>query len=153
MINPFVQVVEQSKKGMAFWFERGDLLTADERGARRGHLPATSLFRGHRLREYLAGRTRSSSSAASAASRAGADRLDVHGRRVARGARVADVGAGEWIVQDRFETLPVRIDGEAAHPCHGAYLVGGPLRRLLHAGRADALHHDRRLHGGGGRAR
>jgi len=123
MINPFVQVVAQSKKGMAFWFERGDLLTADERALVEAHLPGDEPLPCHPTPRVPSPEGRDRRQARlRPRRRAGADRLDVHEGGVARGARVAmsERASGS---SGPLRDAPRRIDGEALYPCHGAYVV------------------------------
>jgi glutathionylspermidine synthase len=125
MVNPFAQLVAQSKKIMAFWYERADLLTASERELVRRHVPPTERFQEARLEDYVARRE-------SIVVKRGFGRV---GEQVLFGAFCSDdewrdelewplSEPGEWIVQDRFDVLPVRLEGEVLYPCYGAYVVG-----------------------------
>ena len=125
MVNPFAQLVAQSKKIMAFWHERSDLLNPAERELVRRYVPRTERFQSERLDEYLERR-------ASIVVKRGFGRV---GEQVLLGSFCTDEEwreelewplsePGEWIVQDRFDVLPVNLEGEDLYPCYGAYVVG-----------------------------
>lgn len=125
MVNPFAQIVAQSKKVMAFWHERPDLLSPAERALVRDHVPRTERFQSTRIDDYIARR-------GSIVVKRGFGRI---GEQVLPGNLYEDdewreelewplSEPGEWIVQDRFDVLPVRLEGEDLYPCYGAYVVG-----------------------------
>lgn len=124
MINPFAQLVAQSKKGMAFWWERGDLLTSEERELVERHVPRTELFRPERLDDYL--RRRESLVAKRGFGRVGEQVLIgsfCTAEEWAEELRWPLSEPGEWIVQERFDVVPESVDGELLYPCYGAYVV------------------------------
>lgn len=142
MINGFSQLVAQTKKVMAFWYEHLERFSPDERALVESHVPRTSLFRAGRLDEILRDRER-------LVVKRGFGRV---GEQVLIGAMCTDEEwreelewplsePGEWIVQERFDVMPQPFDsrvltqggaldspaqgGEALYACYGAYAVGG----------------------------
>ncbi len=124
LVNPFAQLVAQTKIGMAFWWERRDLLTAAERGLVERHLPRTERFDARRLDEYRARRDeivvkrsfgRVGEQVLVGRFHSDADWADALGWPLSE--------PGQWIVQERFETLPVELGGGTYYPCYGAYVV------------------------------
>lgn len=126
MINGFSSLIAQSKKTMALWHERPDLLRPDERDLVARHLPRTEVFRSGEIDRYLRER----------------QRLVVKrqfgriGEEVLMGSLCAEAEWAEWlrwpasepdqwIVQERFENLPLDVDGEALYACFGPYVVSG----------------------------
>jgi hypothetical protein len=131
MINGFSALVAQSKKTMALWHERIDLFDAAERDLILGHVPRTEAFRAADLERYRRDR----------------DRLVVKrqfgriGEEVLMGSHCDDqewaLWLGwpasepeQWIVQERFDNLPIAVDGEAIYGCFGPYVVDGRFAGL-----------------------
>jgi len=126
MINGFASLLAQSKKTMALWHERPDLFTLEERDLISRHVPRTETFRLEELERYRRDR----------------ERLVVKrqfgriGEEVLMGNFCEDdewadwLGwpasePEQWIVQDRFENLPVEVGGETLYGCFGPYVVAG----------------------------
>jgi hypothetical protein len=126
MINGFSSLVAQSKKTMALWHERPDLLTAEERDLVARHVPRTESFRLGAIDRYRRER----------------ERLVVKrqfgriGEEVLMGCFCDDdewadwLGwpasePEQWIVQERFDNLPVEVGGETLFGCFGPYVVAG----------------------------
>jgi glutathionylspermidine synthase len=125
MINPFSQVVAQSKKGMALWHGRPDLFTAAENALIRRHLPRTDLFAAERLPGYRS--RRAELVVKRAFGRVGEQVLPgfLHDDAEWEEALQWPLSEpGEWIVQERFTVLPERLLGEDVYPCFGGYVVG-----------------------------
>jgi hypothetical protein len=131
MINGFSSLIGQSKKTMAFWHERLNLFNADERDLILRHVPRTEEFRIADLDRYRRDR----------------ERLVVKrqfgriGEEVLMGIHCTDdewaewldwpsSEPQEWIVQDRFENLPLDVDGETIYGCFGPYVVDGRFAGL-----------------------
>jgi hypothetical protein len=131
MINGFSSVIAQSKKTMALWHERSDLFATEERDLIRRHVPKTEAFREAELDRYRRER----------------DRLVVKrqfgriGEEVLMGSHCSDEEWADWlgwpasepeqwIVQERFENLPIRVDGETLYGCFGPYVVDGRFAGL-----------------------
>lgn len=131
MINGFPSVIAQSKKTMAVWHERPELFDADERDLIARHVPKTEYFRVDQLDRYRRER----------------ERLVVKrqfgriGEEVLMGSHCSDeewadwLGwpasePGQWIVQERFENLPIEVDGETIYGCFGPYVVDGRFAGL-----------------------
>lgn len=126
VINPFSQIVPQSKKIMAFWHEHIELFDAEERELIRAHVPMTRLFDPARMAEYLA--RRDEIVVKRGFGRIGEEVLMgmLHSDEEWREALLWPLGEpSEWIVQDRFEVAPAKIGDEAMYPCLGVYLVEG----------------------------
>ncbi len=126
MVNGFSALVAQSKKTMALWHERPDRFSPEDRRLAAAHVPRTEVFRLEELGRYRRER----------------DRLVVKrqfgrvGEEVLMGCFCTDEEWAdwlgwpasepeEWIVQERFEDLPVEAGGERLHGCFGPYVVSG----------------------------
>ncbi|HLY12034.1 MAG TPA: glutathionylspermidine synthase family protein [Planctomycetota bacterium] len=126
MINGFWSLVAQSKKTMALWHEHRDLFDASERDLIVRHVPRTEAFRIGELGRYRRER----------------ERLVVKrqfgriGEEVLLGSRCSDPEWAdwlawpasepqEWIVQDRFDPLPIDVGGDTLYGCFGPYVVDG----------------------------
>jgi glutathionylspermidine synthase len=126
MINPLSALVAQSKRTMALWHERPDLLGAEERELVLRHLPRTELFRLAEMDRYRRDR----------------ERLVIKrsfgrvGEEVLMGSHCGDAEWSDWlgwpasepdawIVQERFDVLPEDVGGERLHACYGPYVVDG----------------------------
>jgi len=126
MINGFSSIIGQSKKTMALWHERLDRFGADERDLILRHVPKSEGFRIADLDRYRRER----------------ERLVVKrqfgriGEEVLMGIHCSDEEwadwldwpasePGEWIVQERFDNLPLDVDGETIYGCFGPYVVDG----------------------------
>jgi len=124
-------MIPQSKKTMALWHERIDLFDADEQALIRAHVPRTEAFRTAELDRYRRDR----------------DRLVVKrqfgriGEEVLMGSHCTDdewadwLGwpasePDQWIVQERFDNLPIPVDGETIYGCFGPYVVDGRFAGL-----------------------
>lgn len=131
MINGFSSVIGQSKKTMALWHEQIARFDAEERDLILRHVPHTETFRAADLAHYRRDR----------------ERLVIKrqfgrvGEEVLMGSLCSQeewddwLGwpaseADQWIVQDRFEILPVRVDGENLYGCFGPYVVDGKFAGL-----------------------
>jgi len=131
MINGFTAMIPQSKKTMALWHERIDLFDADEQALIRSHVPRTETFRVAELDRYRRDR----------------DRLVVKrqfgriGEEVLMGSHCTDEEWADWlgwpasepeqwIVQERFDNLPIDVDGETIYGCFGPYVVDGRFAGL-----------------------
>jgi len=131
MINGFSALIGQSKKTMALWHERPDLFDAGERDLILRHVPRTEEFRVADLDRYRRER----------------EHLVVKrqfgriGEEVLMGIHCTDEEWSdwldwpaseptEWIVQDRFDNLPLDIDGETLYGCFGPYVVDGRFAGL-----------------------
>lgn len=126
MINGFSSLIAQSKKTMALWHERLDRFDAGERDLILRHVPKSEGFRVADLGRYRRDR----------------ERLVVKrqfgriGEEVLMGASCDDEEWSdwlawpaseprEWIVQERFDNLPLDVDGETIYGCFGPYVVDG----------------------------
>ncbi len=126
LINPLTSLIAQSKRTMALWHERPELLRPDERDLVARHLPRTEVFRLAELERYRRDR----------------ERLVVKrcfgrvGEEVLMGSHCDDAEWADWlgwpasepdawIVQERFEVLPEDVGGERLHACYGPYVVDG----------------------------
>jgi len=126
MINGFSSLIAQSKKTMALWHEHLDRFDADERDLILRHVPKSEGFRVADLDRYRRER----------------ERLVVKrqfgriGEEVLMGIHCNDEEwadwlawpasePGEWIVQERFDNLPLEVDGETIYGCFGPYVVDG----------------------------
>ena len=126
MINGFSSLIGQSKKTMALWHGRLDLFDAEERDLILRHVPRSEEFRVADLDRYRRDR----------------ERLVVKrqfgriGEEVLMGIHCDDEEWAdwlawpasepeEWIVQERFDNLPVDVDGETVYGCFGPYVVDG----------------------------
>ena len=131
MINGFTSVIAQAKKTMALWHERIDLFDAAERELILAHVPRTEAFRVEDLDRYRRDR----------------DRLVVKrqfgriGEEVLMGSHCEDEEWAswlewpasepeQWIVQERFDNLPIEVDGETIYGCFGPYVVDGKFAGL-----------------------
>jgi hypothetical protein len=131
MINGFTSLVAQSKKTMALWHERLDLFDAAERELILGHVPRSESFRADELGRYRRER----------------ERIVVKrqfgriGEEVLMGSHCSDeewedwLGwpasePEQWIVQERFDNLPLLVDGETIYGCFGPYVVDGRFAGL-----------------------
>jgi hypothetical protein len=131
MINGFTAMIPQSKKTMALWHERLDLFDPDERALITAHVPRTETFRAAELDRYRRDR----------------ERLVVKrqfgriGEEVLMGSHCTDEEWADWlgwpasepeqwIVQDRFDNLPIDVDGETIYGCFGPYVVDGRFAGL-----------------------
>lgn len=131
MINGFTSLIAQSKKTMALWHERPDLFGGEERDLILRHVPRTESFRVADLDRYRRER----------------DRLVVKrqfgriGEEVLMGSHCTDEEWAdwlgwpasephEWIVQERFDNLPIVVDGETVYGCFGPYVVDGRFSGL-----------------------
>jgi hypothetical protein len=131
MINGFSALIGQSKKTMALWHERPDLFDAGERDLILRHVPRTEEFRVAELDRYRRER----------------ERIVVKrqfgriGEEVLMGIHCTDEEwsdwldwpasePAEWIVQDRFDNLPLDVDGETLYGCFGPYVVDGRFAGL-----------------------
>ncbi len=126
MINGFSCLIAQSKKTMALWHERPDLLDADERALVAAHVPRTESFRLERLETYRRERERWVVKR----------QFGRVGEEVLIGAACDDAEwadwlgwpasePGQWIAQERFESLPVDTAEGPMHGCYGPYVVAG----------------------------
>jgi hypothetical protein len=126
MINPFSSLIAQSKKTMAVWHENPGLFDPAERELILRHVPRTTSFQLAEMDRYRADR----------------ERLVVKrqfgrvGEEVLMGIACLDdewaqwlkwpaSEPEQWIVQDRFESLPVDGGGGPLHGCFGPYVVAG----------------------------
>jgi hypothetical protein len=126
MINGFSALIAQSKKTMALWHERIDRFDAEERDLILRHVPKSAEFRIADLDRYRRDR----------------EGLVVKrqfgriGEEVLMGAHCGDEEWSEWlawpasepqewIVQERFDNLPLEVDGETIYGCFGPYVVDG----------------------------
>jgi hypothetical protein len=140
MANGFASLVAQSKKTMALWHERPELLSTDELDLVRAHVPRSEFFRASEIPRYLRER----------------ERLVVKrqfgrvGEEVLMGVHCGDdewaewlawpaSEPGEWIVQERFENLPLDAGGERLHGCFGPYVVDGRFAGLYNRFSADGF--------------
>lgn len=131
MINGFTSIIAQSKKTMALWHERMDLFEPGEQALIREYVPVTEAFRPARLDRYRRDR----------------QRLVVKrqfgriGEEVLMGSHCTDdewadwLGwpasePEQWIVQERFDNLPIQVDGETIYGCFGPYVVDGKFAGL-----------------------
>ena len=113
LLDEVSELIAQSKKTMALWHERIDLFDAADQELIRRHVPPTEAFRAADLDRYRRDR----------------DRLVVKrqfgriGEEVLMGSRCSDeewadwLGwpasePAQWIVQERFDNLPITVDGE-----------------------------------------
>jgi glutathionylspermidine synthase len=127
ILNGFGQLVAQSKKVMAFWYEHLDLFTPRERELIETHVPRTTLFRPERLEDVV--RDRERLVVKRGFGRVGEQVLmgTAHSPEEWREALEWPISEpGEWIVQDRFEVVPQ----QGLYPCFGAYAVGGRFAGL-----------------------
>ncbi len=126
MINGFSSLIAQSKKTMALWHERLARFDAEERDLILRHVPKSEEFRVADLDRYRRDR----------------ERLVVKrqfgriGEEVLMGLHCGDEEWSEWlawpaseprewIVQERFDNLPLQVDGETIYGCFGPYVVDG----------------------------
>lgn len=131
MINGFSSLIAQSKKTMALWHQRPDLFDAEQRDLIRRHVPRTEEFRLADMDRYRRDR----------------QRLVVKrqfgriGEEVLMGIHCDDAEWAEWlhwpaseprewIVQERFDNLPVEVEGETIYGCYGPYVVDGAFAGL-----------------------
>jgi hypothetical protein len=131
MINGFTSLIAQAKKTMALWHERSELFTPEERELIRAHIPKTETFRVEEFDRYCRER----------------DRLVVKrqfgriGEEVLMGSHCEDEEWAswlewpasepeQWIVQERFDNLPIEVDGETIYGCFGPYVVDGKFAGL-----------------------
>ena len=131
MINGFTAMIPQSKKTMALWHERIDLFDAGEQALIRAHVPRTETFRVAELDRYRRDR----------------ERLVVKRQfgRIGEEVLMGSHCTGEewadwlgwpasepeqWIVQERFDNLPLEVDGETIYGCFGPYVVDGRFAGL-----------------------
>jgi glutathionylspermidine synthase len=123
MINPLTSLVAQSKRTMALWHERPDLLTADERDLVARRLPRTETFRLEDLPRYRRERERWVVKRC----------FGRIGEEVLMGSHCDDAEWDDWlgwpasepeawIVQERFDVLP---EASGLHACYGPYVVDG----------------------------
>lgn len=131
MINGFTALIAQSKKTMALWHERPDLFDASERELILGHVPRTETFRAADLDRYRRDRAR-------LVIKRQFGRI---GEEVLMGSHCTDEEwsdwlewpagePGQWIAQERFENLPIDVDGETIYGCFGPYVVNGKFAGL-----------------------
>jgi glutathionylspermidine synthase len=126
MVNDFTALIAQSKKTMALWHERPDLFTAEERDLISRHVPRTSFFRLEDMESYR--RERERLVIKRQFGRIGEEVLMGHLCEDGEWADWLEWPASEpdqWIVQDRFENLPVEVGGETLYGCFGPYVVSG----------------------------
>ena len=140
MINGFSAMIPQSKKTMALWHERIELFDTEERDLIRGHVPRTEVFRPGEIDRYRRERSR----------------LVVKrqfgrvGEEVLMGSLCSDAEWADWlgwpasepeqwIVQERFDNLPVVVDGETIYGCFGPYVVDGAFAGLYNRFAGDGF--------------
>jgi len=124
MINPFSSLIAQSKKTMAVWHEHLELFDRDERDLIERHVPRTTAFRIAELDRYV--RDRERLVVKRQFGRVGEEVLMGIACEEAEWAEWLRWPASEpeqWIVQDRFESLPVDCGGETLYGCFGPYVV------------------------------
>jgi hypothetical protein len=126
MVNGFSSLIAQSKKTMALWHERPDILSAEDRRLVQAHVPRTESFHIAELDRYR--RERETLVVKRQFGRVGEE--------VLMGCFCTDEEWAdwlgwpasepeEWIVQERFENLPVEVGGERLYGCFGPYVVSG----------------------------
>lgn len=126
MINGFTSLIAQSKKTMALWHERLDRFAPDERRLILDHVPKTETFREADLDRYRRERERWVIKR----------QFGRMGEEVLMGSACSDdewadwlqwpaSEPDEWIAQERFDNVPVEIDGEKLFGCFGPYVVDG----------------------------
>jgi hypothetical protein len=126
MVNGFSSLIAQSKKTMALWHERPDLFSAEDRRLVAATVPRTESFRLAERDRYL--RERERLVVKRQFGRMGEEVLMGH---LCTDAEWADwmrwpaSEPGEWVVQERFENLPVDLGGERLYGCFGPYVVSG----------------------------
>ena len=131
MINGFTAMIPQSKKTMAFWHEHVDLFDADEQALIRAYVPRTESFRVAELDRYRRDRSR-------LVVKRQFGRI---GEEVLMGSHCTDEEWADWlgwpasepeqwIVQERFDNLPIEVDGETIYGCFGPYVVDGRFAGL-----------------------
>jgi hypothetical protein len=131
MINGFSSVIAQSKKTMALWHERLGLFDAGEQELIRSHVPRSEAFRAADLDRYRRDRAR-------LVVKRQFGRI---GEEVLMGSHCNDeewadwLGwpasePDQWIVQERFDNLPIDVDGETIYGCFGPYVVDGKFAGL-----------------------
>lgn len=126
MVNGFSSLIAQSKKTMALWHERPDLFSSEDRRLVAAAVPRTESFRLSERGRYLRER----------------ERLVIKrqfgrvGEEVLMGSLCTDAEwadwmgwpasePDEWVVQERFENLPVDLGGDRLCGCFGPYVVSG----------------------------
>ena len=126
MVNGFSSLIAQSKKTMAVWHENLDRFDPDERDLIVRHVPRTTVFRLDEMDRYV--RDRERLVVKRQFGRIGAEVLmgcHCEDDEWAHWLRWPASEPDQWIVQDRFENLPVVVDGEPLYPCFGPYVVAG----------------------------
>ncbi|HEX7901108.1 MAG TPA: glutathionylspermidine synthase family protein [Planctomycetota bacterium] len=126
MINPLTSLIAQSKRTMALWHERPDLLTADERELVGRFLPRTETFRLAEMERYR--RDRARLVVKRVFGRVGEEVLMGSACDDAEWADWLAWPASEpdqWITQERFDILPEDVGGARLQACYGPYVVDG----------------------------
>lgn len=126
MINPFASLIAQSKKTMAVWHENLDLFEPDERDLIERHVPRTRSFRLGEMDRYV--RDRERLVVKRSFGRVGEEVLmgiSCTAEEWAEWLRWPASEPDQWIVQDRFESLPVEVGGATLYGCFGPYVVAG----------------------------
>jgi glutathionylspermidine synthase len=120
MVNGFGQLVCQTKKVMAFWYDHLDRFTPEERKLIKTHVPFTQLYsrrKAERRRRHVAVKR-------------GFGNM---GNEVVLGPLLnrdeflecldaIDQEPNEWVIQDFFNVIP---DAGGMYPCYGAYMIDG----------------------------
>lgn len=131
VVNGLSSLIAQSKKTMALWHERPELLTPEDRRLVRAHVPLTQAFRPDRLPAYRRERERWVVKR----------QFGRIGEEVLVGAACDDAEWAEWlrwpasepdqwIAQERFTSLDFDAGGDAVQACFGPYVVGGRFAGL-----------------------
>jgi hypothetical protein len=131
MINGLSSLIGQSKKTMALWHERLDLFDSEERDLILRHVPRSEEFRLANLDRYR--RDRERLVVKRQFGRIGEEVLmGVHSddEEWADWLRWPGSEPEEWIVQERFENLPIDVEGETIYGCFGPYVVDGRFAGL-----------------------
>jgi hypothetical protein len=131
MVNGFSSLIGQSKKTMALWHERLSLFDPAERDLILGHVPRSEEFQVAELGRYR--RERERLVVKRQFGRIGEEVLmGVHcdDREWADWLEWPASEPQEWIVQERFENLPIDVDGEVLYGCFGPYVVDGRFAGL-----------------------
>jgi uncharacterized circularly permuted ATP-grasp superfamily protein len=126
MISGFAQLVAQSKKIMAFWYDHPELLTPEEAQRVRRWVPRTRLYRNVGRRRAVLERQHIVLKKA----------FGHMGNEVVLGPLVdpdefeawldwIDGQPEEWVVQDFFQVAPFWIGERTVFPCYGAYVIDG----------------------------
>lgn len=123
MVTGFAQVVCQTKKVMAFWYDHPELLGPAERRLLEAHVPRTRLYadlgrkRAQRMRRHVVVKRGFGNMGNEVIVGPLLDR-DEFAELLDR----VDEEPDEWVVQDFFEVKP---DAGGMYPCFGAYMIDG----------------------------